>query len=849
MSEATARDGAEQQQEELTMTTPKPGGLFHGEQRVPLLGVSIEAKVQGMAATLNVAQRYRNDEAVPVEAVYSFPLPESAAVGGFEVLVGEDRIVGRVEEKEKAFDVYDEAMGNRQGAFLLDQDRPNVFSASVGNLLPGQELVVRLKVVTEVEQRGQELRLLIPTTIAPRYVPRQMAASADPSELAHINPPRVVGSVPYGLELSVDLELAAEIESLQCPSHPASVSLRSATEARVELMGQDVQLDRDFVLSARLRKPHEPSALVARHKDGGRVVMLSVYPDLAGLARTPTEVVFLLDRSGSMRGESMQQARAALQLCLRSLEEGDRFNIVGFGSRFESLFPASSAYTQATLDVATAHLQQVRANLGGTELMGPLQAIFAAPPVGELTRQVVLLTDGEVANEAACIDLVRRHSSTTRVFTFGIGSGPSEYLVRGLARASGGAAELIHPNERIEPTVLRQFARVATPYLSNVRMDWGGLDVDLVAPHKLPALYPGDRVTVFARLRSGGAGEVALMANGPTGELRFGVNVDPERALDDLGVVQLMARRAIQDLEEGRSALHGSGGSQQKERRARRVRDSIVELGVRYGLMSSATSFVAVHKRDGAQQTADAALRRVPIALTKGWGAQDRQRPRPVPATSFTRTQAGTIGSYAPPAPIPAAAMPPGGPAERKGGVVAGAVEFLSDLFGGGGSQGGSAPSASAPPAQSYGLASPALPPSVPRAHRKRARKAAPPRERKERSAARRGGSRQSDPLLELSLAQRADGSWAANAALAAAAGSDLKTLTRAAAQLGAPAELASRIVATLAALHALRTRWPGREVEWRLLAGKAERWLRAQGVQAPGGQPDLETWIAEVLG
>ena len=502
------------------------GGMFvrGSEARVPLCGVGIRVIGSGAAARVTVRQRYVNAETVPVEAVYSFPLEEGSAVCALRIETGGRTLAGRIEEREKAFEQYDEALAAGHGAVLADQDRPNIFTVSVGNLLPGQEATVCLEYVTELEQRGRDVRLMLPTTIAPRYVPPPLLATIDPAELERINPPTVLGPVPYGLSLTVEYSAPQGVASVACPSHPAQVAVEG-NRVLVELMGANVQLDRDFVLNIALARPFEPCAVVAPDGPGAHALMINLYPDLGQYARQPAEYVFVVDRSGSMAGESIAQALNALRLALRSLEEGDAFNIVGFGSRFQLMFPQSRPYTQASLEEATRQLESWDADLGGTELLAPLQAVLGVPG-GALPRRVMLLTDGQVANEAACIALAAEHAAAVRIFTFGIGYGASEHLVKGLARASGGKAEFIHPNERIEPVVMRQFARAAAPSLDNVRLDWGGLKPELVTPRALPSLFAGDRLTVYARVPVGaerGAVEVAVLADGPQGTLRFPV--------------------------------------------------------------------------------------------------------------------------------------------------------------------------------------------------------------------------------------------------------------------------------------------------------------------------------------
>jgi Ca-activated chloride channel family protein len=799
----------------------EPGGLFAGEQRVPLCGVAIDVRARGVASRVTVAQRYRNAEKVPVEAVYSFPLEEGSAVCGFEVDVGGKRIVGKVVEKEEAFEKYDEAMAAGHGAFLLDQDRPNVFTASVGNVLPGQEVTVRIAYVAELQQTGDRIRLLVPTTISPRYIPPEQARTMDPAELDHVAPPTVAGGVPYGLKLTAEIEAASAIRSVECPSHPARVSLDGRT-ARVELSGEDVQLDQDFVVEVALERPHEASAVVAREADGTRIAMLSLFPDLSKLSRVPCEIVFVLDRSGSMQGESIGQARNALQLCLRSLEEGDRFNIVGFGSTFKSLWRESKPYSQQALDEATAHVESVDADLGGTELAAPLRHVLEDKRAkGGLPKQILLLTDGEVGNEQECIDLAAEHADHARIFAFGIGRGVSEFLVRGLARASRGAAELVHPNERIEPKVLRQFARLTAAGLRDVRVEWGDLEVDRVAPAELPPLFSGDRLTLYARIKRGGPGEAAIRADGPDGPLRFPVTVDPEKALPDETIPVLMARQAIRDIEEGRSGREARKGSAQEARREKKNRAAIVELGCRYGLLSSATSFVAVEERPAGKQSARAELRRIPIALTQGWHGSDR-------SPAFAGGVVGAIGGFR----LRRIAAQAGTSAPALASLFVGAARGggVIDKVAGWLSRATPSRSLSCARTSAIGTAGETSPPTP---------------------------AAKADPLLAVTMGQRAAGSWDLSDELCAAAGVDEAVLRRAAAKLARasrpplPETRALAVVATLVALHLLRTRFASREDEWRMLARKAERWLERTAAVAPTGGTGakaLHDWIAGVL-
>src|SRR5262252_3520364 len=585
--------------------------------QIPLQGVRIEACLTGLGSEVTVTQRYTNLEAVDVEAVYVFPLEEGAAVCGFTARVGDRLICGRVEEREKAFEVYDDAMAAGHGAFLLDQERPNIFTVSVGNLRPQQSIEIAITYVTLLTFEGTAVRLLIPTTVSPRYVPAGAPEVGQPDG-EHVNPP-AQETVPYGLTLTVEIR-DTNMTQIESPSH----AIRTTPHPHgttVTLASDQVALDRDFVLLMRPEDAHQPVAHVAREADGTLCAMLTFHPQPLGIPSCGNEVLFLLDCSGSMQGDSIAQAQRALALCVRALAAHDSFNIVCFGSSFTSLWPTPQPYSQASLEEATQYIQQVRADLGGTEILAPLQHLLQMAPDPERPRQLLVLTDGEVANEAEVIDLCAHYATTTRVFAFGIGAGVSEHLVRGIARAAHGAAEFIYPGERLEPKVLRMFGRVHTPAFKHVHIDWGGLEVEQ-APAVCRPVFGGDSLTVFGRLKGGTTDEgasgrspnVVLHADAHTWEVPLALE-QPETGGS---IPTLWARHRIRDLE-GR---HGAPlrGSTQAHRKADRSLAQLVELGQRYGLLSSATSYVAVEERSAEDKTTtQAVLRKVPIAITKGW--------------------------------------------------------------------------------------------------------------------------------------------------------------------------------------------------------------------------------------
>jgi Ca-activated chloride channel homolog len=299
---------------------------------------------------------------------------------------------------------------------------------------------------------------------------------------------------------------------MSLPSFPVELS-----DGRLKgALAGTAPLDQDFVLTLKLEKPHEPYCLQGREGQGRTVLLLTVNPAIpAPSVRQPLEVIFLVDCSGSMAGESAAQARNALDLCLRALEETDTFNVIAFGSNWKGLFAEPQVFRQDNLKKAARWVKILNGHMGGTEILAPLKAAMSQPAIDGLPRKIILLTDGEVANEAEIIALAQEHRDRCAVYPVGLGRGPNAHLLRSLARVSGGAAQFVHPHTRLEPVMVRLLEKIATPALKVQEIDWDGLAPDLQAPNPLPPVHRGEHLTVLARF----AGEV------PSPKIKTGISI------------------------------------------------------------------------------------------------------------------------------------------------------------------------------------------------------------------------------------------------------------------------------------------------------------------------------------
>jgi len=594
---------------------------------VPLLGVSVSGEVFGAQARIFVRQRYRNKEARPIEAIYTFPLPSDAVLVNFAMECAGRRLEGEVKEREEAFQAYDEAISQGHGAALLDQERKNVFTASVGNLLPGEETVIEVAYVQRLGADEGALRLMIPTLVAPRYMPgtpegdRTGHGAADPTDRVpdadRISP--AIGAVKYGLAIDIVFDVGRDVQ-IESPSHDVKVMVTGGPndgghKRRVQFERKAVPLDRDLVLLASGAEGVSAGVVADRQKGKDGAFALTVVPDLfQQVKRAPAkDVVFVVDVSGSMQGESIEQARTALRLCLRNLAEGDGFQIIAFSTTYHSFQPGLVPFTQRSLQEADAWVGALDAS-GGTEMLQPLLAATSA--LGKVDpkrgRILVLLTDGQVGNESEIIERVTASSAGARIYTFGIGTNVSDLLLRDLARRSKGEVEFIHPGERIDAKVTAQFARAAATRVEGVSLRFSGVDVGELAPSELPPLVDGEPWVVYGRYTEPGIGRAEL--RGTLQGEAFYVEVPMELPAEATreGVAALWAAARIRDLEDAEGSLAG--------RRAESNKKRIVALSVEHRIASKYASFVVVEKRTGDRRAqGQPEARPVPVNGPAGW--------------------------------------------------------------------------------------------------------------------------------------------------------------------------------------------------------------------------------------
>ena len=383
---------------------------------LPLKSVSVEAQIRGFVLGLKSTLTYSNDSPDPVEVLFRFPLEKSHAVVGLTAAIDGRKISAQVREKEEARAQYDDALASGFSAALAEEKSGDVFSIALGNLPPGKEAQIQLQLVGELSVDAEgAVRFSLPSTLKPRYTP---AGSTDPLAPVPAGEGQQAerGSVSAVSWFHLTVEGADGVAEVTSPTHSISVSPNDANQLDVCL---SKELDSDLVILVKMKEPHAPKAIVegASDKKGAFLsspaVMLNFFPSFPNV-EAASEFIFLVDRSGSMSGSYIKSARETLVLFLKSLPQGNYFNIIGFGSSFTSLFPQTVPYDEKHLEKAMKHAQGMHADLGGTELLGPLQHIFGTKPRSGYARQVFVLTDGSVTNTDACIREMKKNVASAR---------------------------------------------------------------------------------------------------------------------------------------------------------------------------------------------------------------------------------------------------------------------------------------------------------------------------------------------------------------------------------------------------------------------------------------------------
>jgi hypothetical protein len=445
---------------------------------LPQVEVNAHTTILATTSRTNLTQTFINSTTNAIDELrYVFPLYDGVSVVAFTCTVGSRVIKGVVKERQKAQQVYNEAKAKGQTAGLFKQalEAADTFTTTIGNVPAGEKVQVDITYLGELKHDAQVdgLRFTIPTKIVPRY--------GDAESVGFSN---VIQK--QGISFTIDVEMpdGSSIKSIQSPSHPLSVDIGNTSttksqdpslqRASATLQQSTDHLEQDFIVQVVATKLGEPSAILETHPTipNQRAIMTTLVPKFKLPTEKP-EIVFVCDRSGSMGGQ-IPNLKAALEIFLKSLPVGVKFNICSFGSSFTFLWDRSQTYSQESLDKAVQHVQTFESNYGGTEIYQPFEATFQKR-YRDMNLEVFLLTDGEIWDQDRLFKLINtevaQSEGTARVFSLGIGAGVSTSLIEGIARAGNGFAQTVGDNEKMDKMVVRMLRGALSPHINDYSLE------------------------------------------------------------------------------------------------------------------------------------------------------------------------------------------------------------------------------------------------------------------------------------------------------------------------------------------------------------------------------------------
>ena len=613
-----------------------------------LLNTDISGSINGLVASIKVKQTFQNTQNNWVNGRYVFPLPEGAAVDSFRMRIGERIIDGLIKEKEQAEREFIAAKRSGKKAGLLKQHRPNLFSISVANIGPNEEVVTELTLVNNVHFENNTFSLRLPTTITPRYIPNATTKQTSSEEIENalnssiskvisnskeidlntstgwatntarvidasdITPPQThdIGQqTSHHFSLSLSVNAGLPLQTVNSQTHLISTDFVSESHVNVTLASNTEKMDSDLVIRWQATIGNTPEAAFFQQKfKNAYYSMLMVTPPQVNTNLTlPRDVTFIVDTSGSMSGTSMRQAKQALHDGLDYLSPSDRFNIIEFNSEFSSLYSQSEAVTLGKINDAHSMIDRLSSG-GGTEMLAPLKYALNTEHDAAYLKQIIFITDGSIGNENELFRMIQSDLDDARLFTVSIGSAPNTHFMEKAAQFGRGSHTVINRLNQVSEKMADLFEKITSPVMRNIQVAWPqSQDVESY-PSKIPDLYSGQPLTLIVKSKTPiNKAEISgELVNSPW-QQTLNLTSGNQQKTDNLDTV--WARQKVAALmDQLRSSDNGS----------EEIKTDIINLGISHNIITKFTAFIAVEKTPSKPKTEQASQQNIPNLMPKG---------------------------------------------------------------------------------------------------------------------------------------------------------------------------------------------------------------------------------------
>ena len=585
--------------------------------QLPMKSTAADVKIVGTIADVKITQMYVNTGKNTLEAIYTFPMSTKAAVYGMTMTIGNRKITAQIEEKQKARQDYETAKEEGKRVSLLEQNRPNVFTMNTANIIPGDTIVVELNYTEVLVPEKGNYSFVYPTVVGPRYSGKETDPNNPDNQFVE-SPYTKEGIMPtYTFDFSMDIHAAMPIENTVCNTHRMDIDHKAVNHIALALNKNEKNGgNRDLIVNFSLRgKEIESGVMLYEGKDENFFLMM-VQPPQRVLDKDipPREYIFIVDVSGSMHGKPLDISKNLMRNLVLNLKPTDMFNVVLFSGRSALLNETSLPANDENIRKAIAFIDK-QEGYGGTEVLGALRMANAIPRANDdVSRTFVIATDGYVDVEQEAFRIIRENKHNTNFFAFGIGCSVNRHLIEGMAFAGNGEPMFITDFSNTREQVERFRNYINTPVLTRIKVESKNFDIYDIEPAGIPDLMAERPIVIFGKYKGKPSGTITL--SGKTGRKNYRQTFDISKLTADTtnqALRYLWARERIKYLDY----MENPGRGWWRSERDSSISKEITQLGLKYGLMTNYTSFIAIDEvvveKDGKQVTV-----KQPLPLPEG---------------------------------------------------------------------------------------------------------------------------------------------------------------------------------------------------------------------------------------
>ncbi|AFZ24253.1 uncharacterized protein containing a von Willebrand factor type A (vWA) domain [Cylindrospermum stagnale PCC 7417] len=612
----------------------QPSGLYlqNSNQQIafPLKHTEVKAKIAGNISRVEVTQSFENPFTTTLEAVYIFPLPDEAAVDDMLIRIGDRTIQGSIKKRQEALAIYEQARKQGRTAGLLEQERDNIFTQSLANIKPGEQIDVIIRYSDSLKFEGGNYEFVFPMVVGPRYIPgitiednavgggsaiAPMTLNQDTDlvpDASRLNSPILPAGMRSRHDINVTLEINAgvEIQDISSPSHQIQI-IREEQLVQVKLGGGHTIPNKDLILRYQVASNNLQTTTLTQADERGGHFALYLIPALQYRPEqvVPKDVVFLIDTSGSQGGAPLMQCQELMRRFINGLNPQDTFSIIDFADTTQQLSPVPLPNTSQNRALAINYINRLNAG-GGTEMLGGIRTVLNFPVTnsGRL-RSIVLLTDGYIGNENQILaEVKQRLQPGTRLHSFGAGSSVNRFLLNRIAELGRGIARIIRHDEPVDEVVEKFFRQINNPVFANIQLQWeGDGESPIMYPSTPPDLFAEQPLVLFGRKPDRHSGKLHITGIAAGGRrYQHSFNLDfQERG--NPAIAQLWGRSRIKDLMNQMVSGDTKSGVA-----------AVTDTALTYQLLSQYTAFVAVSDDVRVNPSQDSVSVQVPVEMPEG---------------------------------------------------------------------------------------------------------------------------------------------------------------------------------------------------------------------------------------